>query len=298
MTTSLPHAYARITEHLMARLEAGVVPWHQPWQGGPSGRPCNGLTKRPYRGINVFMLGSAGYASPFWLTFKQVQALGGRIRLGEHLTPVVYWHWEEQTVVEEETRETRVVRRAFLKWYRVVNVTQCTGLQQSFVVEDASPVPPLEACEQVIAAMPSPPSIRHTTEDQAYYDPALDRITLPPRAWFHVPEMYYSTVFHELAHSTGHPERLARATLNERCIAWVTNYSHEELVAEMTAAFLCGVCGIAHITLEANAAYLASWLRVLRADARLLVYAAAQAQKAADFVQGLSVPPETALVAV
>jgi len=134
--------------------------------------------------------------------------------------------------------------------------------------------------------MPQRPAILHG-HPRAWYTPATDTLHLPHPTCFHSPEAYYATVWHELVHSTGHRARLNRPTLTAPCRFGDPTYAKEELVAEMGASYLCGVCGIANATIENNAAYLQSWLRVLRHDATLLVHAAAQAQRAADYIQNL-----------
>jgi antirestriction protein ArdC len=133
--------------------------------------------------------------------------------------------------------------------------------------------------------MPQPPAIQHG-QSKAYYQPAADTVTMPARQLFPQPEHYYSVLFHELTHSTGHPSRLDRATLRDLLAFGDTNYSKEELVAEMGAAYLCGVAGISNETVNNSAAYIQGWLSKLRNDSRLLIQAAAQAQKAADFILG------------
>jgi antirestriction protein ArdC len=137
--------------------------------------------------------------------------------------------------------------------------------------------------------MPQSPVIRHEGA-QACYRPTTDTVTIPPREQFHSPEAYYSTLFHELGHSTGHGARLNRKTLTDRCAFGSPTYGQEELIAEMTAAYLCGICGIANHTVDNSAAYLQYWLTQLHHDKKLLVHAATHAQKAADYIQHLQPP--------
>src|SRR5262245_11671835 len=134
--------------------------------------------------------------------------------------------------------------------------------------------------------MPQRPAILHG-HPRACYTPATDTLHLPPPACFHSPEAYYATVFHELVHAVGNPSRLNRSTLTDLCLFGDPTYAKEELVAELGAACLCGLCGIANTTIDASAAYLQSWMQVRRHDPTLLVHAAAQAQKAAEYIQNL-----------
>jgi len=145
---------------------------------------------------------------------------------------------------------------------------------------------PIERCAHLVDTMPQRPTILHGYQ-RACYTPATDTLHLPSPACFQSPEAYYATVWHELVHSTGHRSRLNRRTLTDRCRFGDPTYAKEELVAEMGASYLCGVCGIAHATLDTSAAYLQSWMQVLRHDVTLLVQAAAQAQRAADYTQNL-----------
>ncbi len=239
------------------------------------------------------MLGSAGYTSPYWLTFKQAKEIGGYVRKGEQGFPVVFWKWLEGTGESEEGEERRTTTRRIplARLYHVFNVQQCelpARLQPFLQIhEPLSPDPQTQiaACEQILAHMPNRPPIEHR-EARAYYTPVQDTVNMPARGLFPQIEHYYSVLFHELTHSTGHWQRLNRPTLTDLCPFGSTNYSKEELVAEMGAAFLCGVAGIANETVDNSAAYIQSWLTKLKNDTRLIILAAAQAQKAADYILG------------
>jgi antirestriction protein ArdC len=227
-----------------------------------------------------------GYSSPHWLTYKQAQELGGHVRKGERATPVVFW-----SMVDHRDRdsgdETKI---PVLRYYSAFNVAQCDDIPATKISADASapaaPFAPIAACERVAADMPSRPPVRHGF-DSACYVPSLDEVRMPEPARFDKPEGYYATLFHELAHSTGHATRLNRKGIADAVAAFGSDsYGREELVAEMTSAFLCGHTGIETAVLDNAAAYVAGWLRVIRQDSRLVVTAAAQAQKAADFILG------------
>lgn len=273
--------YDRITDRITALLEQGTVPWHKPWKAS-TGLPRNFVSRKPYRGINVFMLIALSYESPFWLTFRQVAALGGNVRKGEKACPVVFW--KQLKLEDKESNEPR--RIPLLRFYHVFNVSQCDGLKTA-----PAPVETtgngLAKPEDIVAGMPHLPSIKHGMT-KAYYSPHEDCVGLPARERFDTPEDYYATLFHELVHSTGHEKRLKRATVTESAGFGSNPYCKEELVAELGAAFLCGQAEIAGRVIDNSAAYLQGWLKQLRDDKTLIVQAAAQAQKAADFILGRS----------
>lgn len=273
--------YQIVTDRIIQLLEAGTVPWRQPWKGQP---PQNLVSRKPYRGINVFLLNAARYASPFWLTFRQVQALGGKVKKGERSFPVVFWK-----VLKEEAESKEPKRIAFLRYYSVFNATQCEGITLPPTENGVTTFEPMARCEQVVTEMPQRPAIRHGG-NRACYSPVTDEISLPDGRAFTSPADYYSTLFHELTHATGHSSRLNRKEVAEPNRFGSDPYSREELVAEMGAAFLCGHCEIEQATLEQSAAYLEHWLARLKENRKLVVHAAAQAQKACDFI--LDVQPE------
>jgi antirestriction protein ArdC len=279
--------YQSITNQIVAMLERGTVPWHRPWTvPGPEGLPKNLVSRQPYRGINVFILLASQYDSPYWLTFNQAKKLGGHINKGERSSMVVFWNWLDKETGELDSNGNRAVEKIpFLRYYNVFNVSQCTlpdGLVPALPERPA--IEPIAECDRIVAGMPSPPAINHNGSNRAYYRQATDSVHMPERHRFPKQEEYYSTLFHELAHSTGHSSRLNRKTLTEYDGFGGQNYSREELVAEMGAAFLCGMAGIENQTIDNSASYVASWLQALKADKRLAVTAAAQAQKAADYI--------------
>lgn len=281
-----------ITEQIIDRLEAGTIPWRKPWTplAGP-GAPRNLVSGKPYRGINVLLLASQPFSSPYWLTFKQTQDKGGNIRKGEKGTAVVFWNWVE--VEDTETGEEKSI--PFMRYYTVFNLEQTEGIEDPpspAAIE--KPFSPIQAAENIIAAMPQCPEIRHIG-NQAYYKPSLDFVNMPQQATFHQEEGYYCTLFHELSHSTGHFSRLARKGVTEPIAFASHEYSKEELIAELTAAFLCAETGIEQITIDNSAAYIQSWLKELKNDKTLVILAAGQAQKATDFIMDRIATPEQAL---
>jgi antirestriction protein ArdC len=275
--------YDLVTARIVQQLESGVAPWRKPW-GGPMRVPRNLSTLKEYRGVNVFLLACQGFDSPFWMTYKQAQGLGGHVRQGEHGSPVVFWkEWETTDRDSGDTTKIPVLRH-----YTVFHLSQIDGIPEKFIpparVFD-NPNPPIDRCEALVAAMPNPPMIRHDY-DSAFYRPSQDVVGMPPRQRFDAVESYYATLYHELTHSTGHVDRLNRPGIADPAQFGSDKYGREELVAEMGAAFLCAESGIETATLDNSASYIDGWLRVIRQDARLVVTAAAQAQKAADYIRG------------
>ncbi len=225
------------------------------------------------------------HGSPYWLTFRQAKGLGGHVRKGEKSCPVVFWKW-----LEKENRDTgKTERIPLLRYYAVFNALQCELPEGKLpAVPEAAldnAFAPLERCEGVVADWLGKPDIQHDTS-QACYRPATDVVHMPRPERFDGAEEYYSTLFHELTHSTGHASRLNRPGIADVARFGSRDYSKEELVAEMGAAFLCGHCAVENRTIDNSAAYVASWLARLRKDSKLVVQAAAQAQQAADWVLG------------
>ena len=271
-------SYERITERIVSLLEQGTVPWNKP-RKVKTGLPRNLISKKPYRGINVFLLMAMSYESPHWLTFRQAIQLGGNVKKGEKSCPVVFW--KRMKSEDEESDEPR--KAPLLRLYHVFNVAQCEGLKDTPAVENGSFTSTKP--EEIVVNMPQPPVIKHGMT-RAYYSPREDCVGMPPRERFERTEDYYSTVFHELVHSTGHEKRLKRATVAEHNGFGSDPYGKEELIAEMGAAFLCGQAEIAERTIDNSAAYINGWLERFRDDKMLIVQAAAQAQKATDFILG------------
>jgi len=279
-------SYERITERIVSLMEQGSVPWHKPWNVS-TGLPRNLVTKKPYRGINPFLLKAEGYESPHWLTFRQAVQLGGSVKKGEKACPVVFW--KSLNVMDEKS--TEAVRIPLLRLYFVFNIAQCEGLK-NIPAEDTSSFAVTEAAE-IVAGMPQQPAIKHGMKG-AYYSPSSDTVGMPVPKRFDTEEAYHAALFHELVHSTGHEKRLKRQSIAERNGFGTDPYCKEELIAELGSAFLCGQAGIVERTIDNSAAYLDNWLTRLKEDKMLIVYAAAQAQKAADFILGRTMESEAA----
>jgi antirestriction protein ArdC len=291
--TSKPNLYQTVTDRFIASLKNGIIPWEKPWNtphftGGPF--PRNFRTGRPYRGINIMLLWSSPYASQFWLTFNQAKELNGTVRRGEKGTQIVFYKQlrTRKTTNEQQSEEEDRRPPFVLVQHTVFNVEQCDGLTVPQIETPTTPntVEQDEACEAIAAGWENRPTLHLTDESErrAYYRPSTDSVHMPARPRFVDAPHYYSTLFHELVHSTGHESRLNR-TFGARFGDEL--YSKEELVAEMGAAFLCAIAGIANEHTDRNTtAYLQSWIGKLEEDNRLIVHAAANAQRAVDSIIG------------
>ena len=274
--------YEVITNRILAALDEGTIPWRKPWKCG--GAPRNLVTGNTYRGLNILLTTMQGYASPYWLTFRQIEERGGQIRKGEKGTPIIFWNWQTRQV-QAQDGEIEGKDIPFMRYYTVFNLGQIDGLTLPKEIAEET-FASIVSCEEVISKMPNPPVIVHGFT-QASYSPSKDQVRMPPRASFQSPESYYATLYHEVVHAVGHGSRLGRKGIEEKHAFGSPEYSREELIAELGASFLCGHTGIVNNTIENQAAYIDHWRKQLEADKKLVVYAAAQAQKAVDFILGL-----------
>lgn len=276
-------AYQIMTDRITKLIETeNLCAWTKPWSAA-AGFPRNLFSQRPYRGVNIWMLGAMGYESPFWSTMRQANEAGGRVKTGEAPTYVVYWSKYQAASKVTGEMENRMV----LKFYKVYNSSQLEGVAVPTIERPHFDHTPIELCEKVVGNYPNPPSITYGAT-AAYYRPLRDVVTMPDMDRFLSPAGFYATLFHELTHSTGHKDRLDRKTIVDAVPFGTPAYAQEELVAEMGAAYLCGYCGIDNATVDNSAAYLKGWLVPLRKDPKLLVLAAAQAQKAVDHILSVS----------
>lgn len=276
--------YESVTLKIIQSLENGVVPWKKPWQSTAS-LPVSLTTGKPYRGINSFLLGLAPYTDHRWITFRQVNERGGSIKHGEKATMVVFWKfWEPPSDSEEPEKRFPVLR-----YFHVFNVEQTAGLNApELYTPDPLPEPQrIERAELLIRSMPNPPTILEGG-DVAWYRPSDDHVQMPALSSFESAETYYSTLMHELGHSTGHESRLNRKEVTGSIRFGSGAYSKEELVAELTSAYCCATVGLDNTLIENAASYINGWLKVLKSDPKAVVIAAAQAQKAADYIRGVT----------
>lgn len=279
-------AYQIVTNRILELLSQGTIPWHRPWEDGGWGQtPRNAVSGKAYKGVNVLLLQGL-FADPRWLTFKQALDLGGSVREGEKSEKVILWKptrfQKENDAGEMEQRQGWLMRA-----WSVFNVEQCDGLKLPPLEAPRVIVDPYTEAQQLVEAMPLKPKI--TMGDKAaYYVPLTDRLYMPAMQQFESVDAYYATLFHELGHSTGHENRVGRHGYEGLLGKFGSeNYSKEELVAEITAAFLCPEVGIrSDANLKQHAAYIQSWMKALKNDKRLVVWAASRAQDAADWIAG------------
>lgn len=287
--------YQAVTDQVIAMLEAGTAPWRKPWDP-ELGMPRSLTTGKAYRGINPLLLHMAtlehGYRTPVWGTYKAIAERGGQVRKGEKGTMIIFWKQYADKV--EVTAKGDPKQRFVLRTYKVFNAEQADGLTLPEPVVPGADHDPIQACEDAVAGyLINGPKVTFGAPHAAYA-PATDSLVMPAREAFDSPEELYSTYFHELSHSTGHPDRLNREGVTGSTHFGDERYGKEELVAEMGSAFLAGHTGIAQVTIENSAAYLASWIRVLKGDNTLVVSAAAQAQRATDLVLSVTFEERTA----
>jgi len=274
--------YQIVTEKIVNLLEQGTIPWRKPWSTS-QGMPKNLISKKEYRGINLFLLGCQQYSSPYWLTYKQATEKGGHIRKGEKSSLVVFWKMMDRNNVDDGADSPVSGKLPLLRYYNLFNLEQCEGIESPTQEVQTYQFTPIEKAEQIVSGMKDRPEISYGS-NKASYTPISDRVRMPNENQFERSEEFYSVLFHELGHSTGHKSRLARKEVINHHEFGSEDYGSEELVAELTSSMLCGVAGISNQTIDLSASYIDGWLSVIKKDKRLIVMAAAQAQKAADFI--------------
>lgn len=312
--------YQVVTDKILTALDQDIMPWRKPWsvKNGQGTRHTNFHSKRPYRGINPFLLEVTavinGWTSPYWLTGKQVKEHGGKVNEDQYFsndgpgsTLVVFWNRSQYkpkpgyhckcggkyntSLVCDKCGKPAPAKltSALLRNYNVWNIEQ-TDLEVPVVeTPPEETFNPVEEAERILSEMPDPPKVRYA-DGGASYMPAFDVIQLPKRVDFHSSEAFYSTSFHEHVHSTGHEKRVNRKKAFGNSFG-DPEYAKEELVAEMGASMLCAIAGVEN-DLGQSTSYIRHWMSkadyeaALKADKKLVVVAAAQAQKAADFICG------------
>ena len=270
-------SYQIITDQLIAAMQGGQIPWRKTWSGN---QPCNAFNKNVYKGINTLVLGLAPFTDNRWATWNQIVERGGNVKQGEekNYTRIVLWNWSKK-----EDKQGNITSIPFLKYYRIYNVEQCDNLDLPALVTPSEERDTIAEAEAIVSAYHSCPEIQPA--QNAWYSPVKDIIGIPDMAFFESSDAYYSTLFHEMAHSTGHSSRLNRKEVVNTASFGTNDYSKEELVAEFTAYFLCNACGIANERLQENTtAYLQSWIKVLQKDPKIAVQCAGIAQKVTDYI--------------
>jgi antirestriction protein ArdC len=279
METKKFDIYEMVTNLIVERLESGVVPWQMPWKSG-GGIPRNLISKKPYRGFNFWYLLSFGFERPWFLTFNQAKELGGNIKKGSKSFLVVFWKLFD---VQKDGVTEQV---PMLRYYRVFHIDQVEGIPANKIPDTTAhdhDFNPIAACEELVERWTDSPVIEPGKE-KACYIPLRDTVQMPSPRTFFEDEHYYSTLFHELVHSTGHRKRLDRHSKFPDHRFGSRDYSQEELVAEMGASYLCGLTEIENVVIDNSAAYIQSWLGKLKADKKFIVQAASDAQKAVDYI--------------
>jgi antirestriction protein ArdC len=288
MNTSV---YQRITDQIIANLQSAGS-WQKLWDVP---QPVS-LAGHTYTGINYLLLGNANYNSPVWGTFNQVRQNGGSVNKGERSILVVFWKRLSREQLDPTTGRMVEEVNFLLKYYNVFNTDQCTFDQQGLdKISELSGISEQQSndrfvpAEEIIADMPDAPMVETGANDRACYIPSLDKVMVPDIGYFKSSRAYYSTMFHELVHSTGHPKRLNRFESGQHFGS--EKYSREELVAELGAAFLCTIAGIDH-DIDNTSAYIKSWLKVLSDNPTWITWAASRAQKACELISpALSIEP-------
>jgi len=276
---------ARITAAIIEKLEAGTKPWVQPWCGAPISRPLRSCGT-PYRGMNVFwlwmMAEEAGHTSPYWMTYRQCTKLGGQVRKGEKSTFAIFYKSYMKEVRSIDDTEHQEETRRVLKSYAIFNADQCDDLPYRYYPEvkpvDSEPKGRTDRLDRFFAQIGA--NIRELGS-RAYYEPTVDRITMPPASLFDDFDHFYATLAHELSHWTGHKSRLNRDLKNR---FGTSAYAAEELVAELSSAIIGATLGLPVAHLDNHASYIASWLKLLRQDERAMLTAAARAEEASNML--------------
>jgi antirestriction protein ArdC len=285
-----------VTDTIIAQIEAGTPPWRKPWTGDASGA-CLPLRHNgdPYQGINILMLWATahlrGYNSARWMTFKQARELGGCVKKGEKAAKSVFYGSIERETEDVAQGEDAKRRIHFAKTNNVFNADQIDGLPEDYYIR---PEPPRDLGTEADAELEAffartGAQITTTEEPRAYYNPAKDHIHMPPIATFYNAAGYYGTLAHELIHWTGHDRRLERI----KTFADRKAYAFEELVAEIGACFIGVQLGV-EPQFDQSAAYVEGWLEALKSDTNMIFKAAAEAQKAVDFIKAAAEAPEQA----
>ncbi len=277
--------YAVVNNRIIKQLEKGIVPWQHPW--GEAGLPKNLITGKPYKGINLWLLNPLGYKQNYFLSSKQIKELGATIKEGQKGNVTVFWKWLE--IKDDETDQ--IANIPFLRYGNVYNIEQCEGIPEAYIpMLNEKEVNPLQKCLEIIVQMPKQPKIKNK-EGKSFYNPLLDVVSIPRGETFRNKESYYSKLFIELVHSTGHLSRVNRKEVIQQKAFGCEPYSIEELIAEIGAGYLKSFAGMSEEYFETNEEDLKGWLEKIRNDRRFIVYASTLAQKATDFILNLGYKP-------
>ena len=285
--------YQEVTNKMISMIEQGVAPWRLTWN--TYGLAKNYATGHVYSGINLILMNTTPHPIPYFMSYNQIKERGGKIRKGAKAEMVIYFNvyykdFADNTLSKEdakarESRGEEIQVLKFIKYYNVFNIADIEGIDFETPETRLNPNEKMEGCEKIIEQMPNRPELKMVDADQPFYSPVLDFVNMPAIEQFESAEAYYATYFHELAHSTGHALRLGREEVMNPSKHGSNPYSREELLAELAASFLCSSVQINFDNIAENsAAYLAGWLKVLKEDSKFIFKAAAEAQKAADYI--------------
>jgi antirestriction protein ArdC len=292
-----PDLYQVITDKVIALLEAGTVPWQRPWN--QYGLARNYATGHVYTGINAFLLNFfPAFDVPFYMTYKQAQALGGQVRKGAKAETVYFFktlykdadgkNLKPTQAAQLQASDKTVKAIPMPRTFHLFNIADIDGIEFDIPEVGNNPSAPIAACDDFVNRLQAVPEIHHKDLNRAFYAPKADEINMPPLPRFNSPETYYKTLFHEVTHSTGHTSRLSRPGITlpmEQRVPGSESHAHEELIAELGAVYLCHHAGISRQPLQENAAaYIDSYLGLLKNDKRFLFQASSQAQKAVNFL--------------
>ena len=278
----------KITSRLIEEMDKGVIPWDRPWTGSGDGAVSH-TTGKAYSLINQILIAIAGHENGGeYLTFNQVKAEGGKVKKGAHGVQIVFWKQYVKTEINEDGEEVQH-SIPVLKSYTVFSVKDCEGIKEKYAARELKKNNPIEEAEKIVDAYTARETVtinREKLSNRAFYSPMMDSITVPEINQFDAVEEFYSTLFHEMTHSTGHSSRLNRFGASGSVAAFGSEeYSREELIAEIGAACLVNTCGIETAkTFRNSAAYLQGWGAALRADPMLFITAASRAEKAVDYI--------------
>ena len=295
---SIASIYEIVTNKIITFIENSVSPWRKTWSSyGPA---RNYVSGRLYTGINYILMNNTGYHIPYFMTLNQVKELGGKIKKGANANMVIYYKVyykdsNDKTLIPEvaKTRyqkgeDIRILR--FIKYFNVFNLDDIEGIDfdlNKFPEIKLADNEKISRCEEIIKNMPNPPKLKQIEANRAFYSPYQDLINMPSIRQFESSEHYYATYFHEIAHASGHSSRLARKEVMDFSGFGTKPYSHEELLAEMSASFLLSYCQIDYDSLlKNNASYLSGCLKVLKEDSKFIFKVAANAQIVVDYILG------------
>ena len=290
--------YDIITERIIEEMQKGIIPWQRPWHGVKGGA-ISYTTRKPYSLLNQILLGRPGE----WLTWRQIHELGGRVKAGAKSGMVTFWKvYLKGKDGEDIPEDTEILdsadKRFVLRYYNVYHIDDCEGIKSKMEPIDATPgIKPVDEAEKIVEGYSkrNGPVITICRSNRAFYSPSSDSVTVPLLEQYDEVEHYYSTLFHELTHSTGHKSRLDRAS---GMVAHLGSeeYSKEELVAEIGSAMLVNHLGLdSGKAFKNSVAYLQSWLKALKNDSKLIVYAASKAEKAVKFILNINDEVEAGL---